>query len=608
MRTLGRVLLTMAVLAGMAIAPAPAQPVQPLKLQPPILMGPGLPLQVYFDYLQVEAEVNRLLRKPCVTAAEQAAALAKAKEWITFLLKYAKNAQTKEAEKEANDYASILNSKFVQLQNKKICPPGGAGATPETPGAGSTPGNSGGSATPPPEGTNPGKQPCPDPKKVAAAKQKLADAEQALLVLSLRLDELGQELAQNKKIVSDWESSGPHGAASSMEDVEKERQVNDARRQIGENEREMKQLNDAYKKASQAHDEAINELKGYGVDPFAPCEPKDEFMMVPSATNGFNASVTPPSGGNVFAASFDDVDLASDGVANQFVSRGVCCEPGVQDLVVRIVVRRNVTPRPKPPVIAFFRSWLDWMMALGRFGAAVPAAAVSTGWRMPPDSGNELWLAPIGQSGSTANAAPVQAVITSLGASQGEAFHMQIVNDGPRPIRLSADGVVVEPLKRDARDEVQKTLQRMAPKLKNATTAKVEGYCVAYALKPPEAGMLFRVAAPSVQAQFSPARSVLRAAGMLDASGALTPDSDPKAYVESITQYAIWTKLEHWDERKYTDTWVDMTKKQIAAMKRQWTGEMETTVRRLAPGRWRDIQAIVAISEAPPVRADAGAR
>jgi beta-galactosidase/beta-glucuronidase len=73
--------------------------------------------------------------------------------------------------------------------------------------------------------------------------------------------------------------------------------------------------------------------------------------------------------------------------------------------------------------------------------------------------------------------------------------------------------------------------------------------------------------------------------------------------VESIKQYAIWTKIENWDVKHFAETWVEKTKANAAAVKQNWTKEMETALMSAVPGRWRDIQAI--LQEAQPHAAGA---
>lgn len=305
--------------------------------------------------------------------------------------------------------------------------------------------------------------------------------------------------------------------------------------------------------------------------------------------------------------SYPSFELDDGRIVNPFPDTTACCEPGSQNLAITIERDITVAPRQAPAGPSALPFALRWVADHGRLVRGASSLDARQAWPSSTPSPGVAWS---GQAPGRSGVAGVTVVVTSLGTSQGEAFQLQLVNDGPTPVRLSAGGVVVEPLKQAARDETEKALQRLGPRLSGATTVRVEGYCLNYALRPPDAGMLFRVAPRLVQAQFAAARGVLRAASALDRLGRLTPDSNAKAYLESIKQYAVWTRLERWDVAKFSDAWVDMTRKQITASKRGWTPAMETTLRGAAPGRWRDIQAILSEAAAPAFRVgnDAGAR
>jgi hypothetical protein len=200
------------------------------------------------------------------------------------------------------------------------------------------------------------------------------------------------------------------------------------------------------------------------------------------------------------------------------------------------------------------------------------------------------------QSPRANQGAPLLAVLTSLGASQGEAFQLQILNRTPQPVRFALEGLVVEPIKRSEQEQARKLIARMAPLLKKAATQKIEGFCLNFALRPPEAGTIFRVAPADVQAKYAASRRVLPVVSFLERAGQLHPDSSPKMYAESIKQYALWTHFQRWDERAFTQAWLDTTRKQLTAGKRAWTGEIEKALRAAAPRRWADIQSILRLA------------
>lgn len=276
-----------------------------------------------------------------------------------------------------------------------------------------------------------------------------------------------------------------------------------------------------------------------------------------------------------------------------------CCDEGVQPLVLHVTAVITAQAVSHPPSLALAaRTVKDFVTRLlAPRGLPTATSAVVAGGR-PGVVPTAVMAQRPDQGGGSAAARPV-AVLTSLGTSQGEAFSLQVVNDTGRPLRLSGDGVVVEPLKRQSQQNAQRELQRaLGDRLKRAVTAKVEGYCLSYALAPPSAGTLFRIAPPAVQEKFRSIRHVLAAADRLAATGALHPDTDPKSYAESIKQYATWTSVEQWDFARFSAAWLDRTKKTALALKRNWTNVMQQAIINAAPGRWRDIQAILAEGDA----------
>ena len=127
----------------------------------------------------------------------------------------------------------------------------------------------------------------------------------------------------------------------------------------------------------------------------------------------------------------------------------------------------------------------------------------------------------------------------------------------------------------------------------NVATKNVEAFCVERTRQPPTAGMEYRVAPADVQQQFKPLQDVLRAAGRLQQSGGLHPDSDPKNYFDSIRQWAIWAKQEGFDQARFTQEFLAHTRKNVEAAKAKWNGDMEKGVQSAAPGRWADIQLVL---------------
>ena len=294
-----------------------------------------------------------------------------------------------------------------------------------------------------------------------------------------------------------------------------------------------------------------------------------------------------------------------------------CCETDVQWLVMRITVTISASssPRERPSLALAARSFGEFMRRLAAPARAslstgsVPRASLSgaTASVPPatagvPDRLARVPVAPSAERGAQSAAGRAFAVITSLGASQGEAFTLQLLNSTGAPIQVAGDSIVVQPLKRAAVSDAQRQLQRtLGGALKDTPLARVEGYCLNFALAPPSSGMLFRIASQEIQERYRHIGRVLNAADRLAGAGGLHPDTDVKAYVESIKQYATWTRLEKWDLEAFGAAWLDRTKKTAASMKRNWTSTMEQAILSAAPGRWRDIQAILAEADAAPV-------
>jgi len=161
------------------------------------------------------------------------------------------------------------------------------------------------------------------------------------------------------------------------------------------------------------------------------------------------------------------------------------------------------------------------------------------------------------------------------------------------------EGLVLEPLKVGTRNPVN------AANGKNILSQQLTAYCLDMAKLPPELGQLYRLAPRAVQEKYKPIKAILQAGAKLAAAGVIHPDSDPAAYADFIRQHALWAELEHWTEQKFTEVFLERTKKNAEHMNVKWTKEMEDTLRRAAPGRWRDIAMV--LDEAHKLRGVAGA-
>ena len=180
--------------------------------------------------------------------------------------------------------------------------------------------------------------------------------------------------------------------------------------------------------------------------------------------------------------------------------------------------------------------------------------------------------------------------LVANGNSSGNALELQVFDPSGRVKQAEIpEGTILEPVKLGAAKPVAERAARGA----NLLTKQLTAYCVDYLKLPPQVGMLYRLASQAVQDKFKPITAVLRAGRESAAKGQFHPDSDAKAYNDSIRQYALWSKLENWDEQKFGEVFLDKTKQNAVSAKVKWTKQMEQAVRGLVPGRWRDISMVL---------------
>ena len=185
---------------------------------------------------------------------------------------------------------------------------------------------------------------------------------------------------------------------------------------------------------------------------------------------------------------------------------------------------------------------------------------------------------------------PTVAIVAN-GASLGQSLEVQIT-DASGQIKTMAmpGGVVLQPLQ--GRANVYGANARLP---RNTVRQEVGAFCMNFAKEPPRPGQAYRFAPPEVQQQFASLKKVLQAADRV--SGELHPDSEPGAYLNAIRQYSLWSKIENWDEAAFGKNFLERTKKNAQNAKVPWTAAMEATINRVVPGRWRDIQRVLAAAQ-----------
>jgi hypothetical protein len=182
--------------------------------------------------------------------------------------------------------------------------------------------------------------------------------------------------------------------------------------------------------------------------------------------------------------------------------------------------------------------------------------------------------------------------VVSTGNSSGEAFQLQ-VRDPSGQVKTASlpEGTVLVPT------EPGKEKPAASRGTAGMMTQQLSGFCLQFAKLPPAAGMVYKIASPAMQQNFAPLKQVLQAGRTLAEKGKLHPDSEPNAYADSIRQYAVWSKQEGWDQKKFGDEFVDRTKKNAEARNVKWTPVIEQALRNAVPGRWADITQVLNLAQ-----------
>lgn len=188
---------------------------------------------------------------------------------------------------------------------------------------------------------------------------------------------------------------------------------------------------------------------------------------------------------------------------------------------------------------------------------------------------------------------PVETYVLATGGSTGPVAQLFAINEGPLPLRIAPQAVVLEPvaITPEIQAQVSGLLQRY---LAAGGQAQVlNAYCLEFLRKPPAAGTLMRIAGGDVAAPFARYSGILDAAERVRDGIGLHPDSDPTEYLHAIRQWSIWTIAEGFDAEGFADAFVSTTRRTLEAAGEEWTAELEQAVRDLAPNRWTDVQAVL---------------
>lgn len=224
-----------------------------------------------------------------------------------------------------------------------------------------------------------------------------------------------------------------------------------------------------------------------------------------------------------------------------------------------------------------------------------------------------------GPSGRGGTNAPIEVVVLSTAGSTGPVMEAFFVNHG-QAVRIEGEGIVLEPVANaDAA-----TLRRVEEIREAALQGKpvpppgaggapggsleepgigspvvrivLDAYCLQAELDVPTQGMLFRIADPTRQADFPDLPAILDASRRLFEEDALDPSNDSEGYYHSIRQWALWAEEKDMDGEEFADAFVAHAEKNIIAAGQPWNAEVEEVVRDYAPGRWRDIEAVLELA------------
>jgi hypothetical protein len=187
--------------------------------------------------------------------------------------------------------------------------------------------------------------------------------------------------------------------------------------------------------------------------------------------------------------------------------------------------------------------------------------------------------------GQSANASFTYSIVSN-GKSTGETFQLQLLDTTGqvKSVRMRS-GTVVEAIA----PGVTQPVTASAGSGGKVVTQPLNGFCLEFGKHPPAEGTLYRLADETTQQKFEPMRFISRAGEQMQEKKLFHPDSDPKAYMDAIVQYALWSKLEGWNQEQFTSHFVARTKENADALHVKWTSEMENALRAAAPGRWTDI-------------------
>jgi len=343
-------------------------------------------------------------------------------------------------------------------------------------------------------------------------------------------------------------------------------------------------------------------------------------VTTPSGVNPdvtLSATVTPPSGTTATPPPNGSVTFTNNvgtagGASNPATGGGIFLPPSVlsltsansllgvtntavdvaisidnQRITIRVTkkksARNNLLDRPDWSAHNDSRVRSDARMRLASFSLRSPLMDFSPGALMNSFTNSFAH----GSSGAADLSKALYSIVAN-GKSSGFAAELQFfdptgrIQDPELP-----EGTILEPVKLGA----AKSVAELKPGA-NVIRKPLEAYCVDYLKPPPANGMLYRIVPADEQAKYGDLSSVLQAGRELDEENAYTSDSNPEIYKVFIQQYALWAVIQQWNQDQFAEVFRDKTKANAAAARVPWTQQMDQSLTKLVPGRWRDIMLV----------------
>lgn len=198
----------------------------------------------------------------------------------------------------------------------------------------------------------------------------------------------------------------------------------------------------------------------------------------------------------------------------------------------------------------------------------------------------------------TALATPAVPIVVAISRGNG-AFEIRryarSALSPPDAQRWSKTQFVVSPVTPEAQRTIEKQIASVTKRGSGTHLARIAaaGYCVDARKDGAPTGRLFMIAENATSEQYASIRYVRRVGDVAAAGGFLRPQGDPDAYGRFVTQYAIWTKLEHWSQTQFTEEFITRSKTTALAQHKPWNADTEKTLRALAPHRWSEVQLMI---------------